>query len=562
MRQRFWLAPAIVFVVALVVYLRTAPPGLTWAHNSADGGDLIAAAMVRGVPHPSGYPTFILLARLFTQLAWHTPAWRMTLISMLSGAAAAALTAAMVQRLAGHTGDSGGFEIASRHPSDEGTEEQAIGWGSSTVSSLLFVTPSIVAGLALAFSPMLWGQAIVVEVYALNTCLAALVMWASVRWRYSASPKWAVVAGIAFGAALGNHLTSIWLTPLVAICLTMPPVQPARRVRAVVSFVLATGAGLLVYVYLPLAAAANPPVNWGNPQSAAGFWWVISGQLYRPFALAVGWPEALGRLSAWSSLLWREFLPWGVVLALAGLAWLWRADRFIALGMLVSLALGLSWAIGYDTTNSLLTLLPGWVMISLWIGLGMVWLLDLLQRISTRAAWATGLLALTLLAVPPILNWTALDLSKDRQAENFLDDVLQAAEPNAMILTVGDRATFALWYARYGLERRPDIIPISRDLWALESYRRTVRTTHPALADREPPAELVTLVSSSLQQRRAVYLAQVSEVSADLAEPQLAEGSPYRLRREALVLPSDTSAGWVLWRLEPTPLFGKRPRTR
>ena len=228
------------------------------------------------------------------------------------------------------------------------------------------------------------------------------------------------MAGVAFGVALGNHLTSIWLTPLVAICLVTPPVQPAKRVWTVASLGLATGAGLLVYVYLPLAAAANPPVNWGNAQSIAGFWWVVSGQIYQPFAFAVGWPEALGRLSAWSSLLWREFLPWGVALALAGLAWLWQADRFVALGMLVSLVLGLCWAIGYDTTDSLLTLLPGWVMISLWIGLGMVWLLNLLQRSGRRAAVATGLAALALLAVPLVLNWPALDLSKDREAENFL----------------------------------------------------------------------------------------------------------------------------------------------
>ena len=73
MRQRFWLAPVIVFVIALAVYLRTAPSGLTWAHDSADGGDLIAAALVRGVPHPSGYPTFDLVARLFTRTALANP---------------------------------------------------------------------------------------------------------------------------------------------------------------------------------------------------------------------------------------------------------------------------------------------------------------------------------------------------------------------------------------------------------------------------------------------------------------------------------------------------------
>ena len=208
MRQRSWLAPAIVFVVALAVYLRTAPPGLTWAHDSADGGDLIAAALVRGVPHPSGYPTFILLAHLFTRLPWHTPAWQVTLISMLSGAAAAALTAATVQHVAVQTGDTAVSVLASGHPSDEGTGEPAMVWRSSRVSSLLFATPAIIAGLALAFSPLFWGQAIVAEVYALNACLAALVIWALVRWRYGASSMWAVVAGVAFGAALGNHLTA------------------------------------------------------------------------------------------------------------------------------------------------------------------------------------------------------------------------------------------------------------------------------------------------------------------------------------------------------------------
>ena len=61
MRARL-LAPLIVFGSALLVYLATMAPGLTWAHDSADGGDLIAAVVSGGVPHPSGYPTFVLLA--------------------------------------------------------------------------------------------------------------------------------------------------------------------------------------------------------------------------------------------------------------------------------------------------------------------------------------------------------------------------------------------------------------------------------------------------------------------------------------------------------------------
>ena len=89
-----WLAPGLVFGLALAVYGLTAPPGLTWANASADGGDLITAALTLGVPHPSGYPTWTLLAALFSRLPLGTAAWRVTLLSMVSAAAAGALVAA------------------------------------------------------------------------------------------------------------------------------------------------------------------------------------------------------------------------------------------------------------------------------------------------------------------------------------------------------------------------------------------------------------------------------------------------------------------------------------
>jgi hypothetical protein len=49
----------------LAIYSSTLAPGLTWANSGSDGGDLIAAAATGGVPHPTGYPLYLLLARLF-----------------------------------------------------------------------------------------------------------------------------------------------------------------------------------------------------------------------------------------------------------------------------------------------------------------------------------------------------------------------------------------------------------------------------------------------------------------------------------------------------------------
>ncbi|MBC8446777.1 MAG: DUF2723 domain-containing protein, partial [Chloroflexi bacterium] len=74
--------PLAVFLVAAAVYGCTLARTFTWRHDGADGGDLIAAAATLGVPHPSGYPTYLLLARLFLwALPLGEPAFRVHWLS-------------------------------------------------------------------------------------------------------------------------------------------------------------------------------------------------------------------------------------------------------------------------------------------------------------------------------------------------------------------------------------------------------------------------------------------------------------------------------------------------
>ena len=61
-------------VLALLLYGRTLAPGLTWAHDGADGGDFLSAALTGGIPHPPGYPTYTLLLRAAMALLPVSPA--------------------------------------------------------------------------------------------------------------------------------------------------------------------------------------------------------------------------------------------------------------------------------------------------------------------------------------------------------------------------------------------------------------------------------------------------------------------------------------------------------
>lgn len=494
-----WL-PTLVFGLALAVYGLTAPTGLTWANASADGGELITAALVRGIPHPTGYPTWTLLATLCSKLPFGAPAWRIAALSMLSAAAAAACVTATVPRLVGSR--------------SQGTALAAV-----------------LAGLTLALSPLLWGQAIVAEVYALHAAFAAAILSALTRWQQSPQHRWAALVGALWGLGLGNHLTLIWLLPAVVAV-----AWPHRRSWLVLLAALL--AGLTVYAYLPLAAAANPPINWGQPRTINGFWWLVSGQLYHGYAFAVPWPDVPGRIAAWTRTLWHELMPWGVVAALAGLGLLSTRQRALTLGMALSLLLSLFWAISYNTSDSLLFALPVWVILALWLGVGLAAALDWLAVRWPHRLGLTALLAAALVLLPAAARWPDLNLRHDQSAEQFYQHTLAVLEPDAVVLTEGDRATFALWYARYGLQLRPDIAPISRALWALPSYRATIIGQHPALSS------LATLdeaeFARAVARQQPLYWVEAGETApAPPAQPGL---TPTQVA---------SGDGWTLWRLLP-----------
>ena len=68
------LAAFVASVIAFVVYVLTLAPSVTWQHNGADSGDLVAAAFTFGVPHPPGYPLFTLISSVFAHIPGVEPA--------------------------------------------------------------------------------------------------------------------------------------------------------------------------------------------------------------------------------------------------------------------------------------------------------------------------------------------------------------------------------------------------------------------------------------------------------------------------------------------------------
>ena len=57
--------------------------------------------------------------------------------------------------------------------------------------------------------------------------------------------------------------------------------------------------GLSVYLTLPLRALFHPPVNWGNPVTLDGFFWLVSGKLYQGLLLDLSFSQYCNEPKLW-----------------------------------------------------------------------------------------------------------------------------------------------------------------------------------------------------------------------------------------------------------------------
>jgi hypothetical protein len=229
----------------------------------------------------------------------------------------------------------------------------------------------------------------------------------------------------------------------------------------------------MIFLVLPIRARSGAPVNWGDASTLSGFGWLISAQLYQGFVLALPLNSLEARLAAWAALMARQFTPVGVLLGMGGLWWLFKHQRGLALTMVAIFAGWGIFAIGYNTTDSYVYLIPAFILLAVWMGVGLAEVLSLasLRGLSGVLRWGV-VLALPLAELA--MGWPAADIHSDQVAARFGQEMLRQAPGGAILLTEQDAHTFTLWYFRYTRGQRPDVTVVDRDMLAMPWYRATI----------------------------------------------------------------------------------------
>jgi 4-amino-4-deoxy-L-arabinose transferase-like glycosyltransferase len=322
-RSRFLFCASLWLMVVLLVHLLARPATWRWwgpllvgfllpvylltmgqTVGRADTFELQVVVPKLGIVHPTGYPLYLLLTKLFTFIPLNSMAWRVNLASAVYGLAALCLVYGIGWRLTGRP------------------------------------VVALLAAVALGLTPTFWSQTIEAEVYTLHLLVVAAVLavalWVVGRlgigdWRLgegvSKKPDWLVVMAFLIGLGLANHVTAVFLLPGLALVVMFAWGKAARfgnrgyvekKSPITLTTLLVLSAALLLplllYLYLPVRWAA---VN-GEPMGLGRFVeWVVGGR----FQGALQW-------TAWL----REPVRYGIVGRLLLAEWGWLNLVVIGVG--------------------------------------------------------------------------------------------------------------------------------------------------------------------------------------------------------------------------------------
>ncbi|MES2645188.1 MAG: DUF2723 domain-containing protein [Myxococcota bacterium] len=290
-----WSIATGLLVAALCAALAQPAPGV------GDQAELAVVAWSWGVPHPTGYPLWTLLAHVWVVLFGGVdPGTALPWLSAVFAGVAAALTV--------EVGAACGSRVA-----------------------------GVLAALLFACSPVAWQQATQIEVYPLHFVFQAGVVLALQRALVAAEAR-GVRRGLAAAALLGglgasHHLLIGLLVPSALVVVALR--RAALRPRDLVGLLGLAVAPLALYGLLPLRAAADPAISWGRLSTVAEVAAHASGRLYHASVgsgnahpveavlLATGGAVTLGVLT---------------LLAVAGLAWMRPRAAAGVLGLYIATA--------------------------------------------------------------------------------------------------------------------------------------------------------------------------------------------------------------------------------
>lgn len=240
----------LVFLVTISLHILSVAPGITLE----DSGELSTALHFYGIPHPPGYPLYVLLGGLFVNLSATHGALMANLFSVLL----ASISSVVI--LYFYINFSSGYLNIKR-----------------TTSSYVIAAISV---LAIIFAPHVFRQSIIAEVYSLQLLLVTLSLIFFTKYLTEKKKINLNLFLIFSGLCFSNH--HIYLPLFLALISILFFNKSFFRIKNIFTSILFFSLGISVNFFTLFRAKESPVLNWGEPDSIYALFHTLTRAQYAP----------------------------------------------------------------------------------------------------------------------------------------------------------------------------------------------------------------------------------------------------------------------------------------
>ncbi len=421
MRKEFLIqsAVAVPFILLFNIYLSTVCPTV----YAGDSGELTVAAFSLGTPHPSGYPLFSMLGKLFALIPFGNIAFRVNLMSVFFSILTVWMIYLIIYKL---------------------TE--------SRLSSIL-------GSFSLAFTQVFWLQTVSAEVYPLHTFFVALLIWIILIWDKKQKQFLLYVITFTVGLSFTNHLQTLMLIPALLFILIYRNVK-ILKIKTTLLCIMLFIIALSVYLYLPIRTHMGAAIHWGDPDTWSNFYSVVSGKNHRSgYVFNKTIPEYIIRFR---ETLWMVFSQYGVLTILA-LVGFWKVTNRWKIFYALIIFFDFFYTVFLNTVSIEVTSfnLPTLMVLAILLGVGSDFILNKLRRLKAISGTQIFNFARGVIAVVPIVflvsNYGICNQSLNYTAYEDSLNIFRTINPRGTVFVNGDNFLFPTAYCRFVERMREDV---------------------------------------------------------------------------------------------------------
>ncbi|MCX7832611.1 MAG: DUF2723 domain-containing protein [Ignavibacteria bacterium] len=425
-------------IIPLLIYVFTLAPTISYT----DSGELALACIKLAIAHPTGYPLFTMLGKIFYLLHFGEEAYILNLMCAIFSAFSVFIFFNVLVLL---------LNYLKQNFTDKKFR--------TSLNELNINIISLFSAFLLAFSRTFWDSANSIEVWSLHNLFITLLLYVFIKAITQNSEKHYLLFAYLLGLSFSNHLSTFFtLFGFLSLYFMYEGFNRISLKRILFLFIPFIG-GLSVYIYL-IIRANNDIITWIYPLDLYNLYYHITGKHFSGLMFK-SFKSSIDMLGNFIEFFPKEYFFVPLLISIVGIFYLWKVSKkyfaFTILLFIVNILLAINYEI-LDFENYYY-LTP--ICVAIWFAFGLVYLIG---KFKLRSYLIT-IISIILLLFPLTQNYSKVNESDNYVIHDYYMNFVKFLPEDAVVVTEGmDVAMLASFYYQMVKGIRKDVVIFNDNL--------------------------------------------------------------------------------------------------